>query len=113
MMREECIAFGIPEPEFNVVTGGIDVVFRLPEKKEDFVSDKMSIDISNLTDAESTLYSLISEGVSVSVKEFSRTTGLSEKTVRGAIYKLVKQGYVKRIGGDKYGKWMPVSLTKR
>jgi len=106
MMREECRARGIPEPEYNIVMDGIEVTFRLPEKKEEKIPDKATAD---LTERESKIFALISDGYVTTLTEMSLSTGISVKIIRNIIEKLIKRGLIHRIGGRKTGRWISTS----
>jgi ATP-dependent DNA helicase RecG len=103
MMREECRGMNIPEPEYNVTIHGVEIIFRLPEKK-----DKV-IDLSDLIGLELEIYFLISKRKFTTASEMSKTLLVSDKTVRRALTKLIEKGYVKREGGDRTGKWILTS----
>ena len=48
MMRDECEAMDLPQPEYVVERNRIQLIFRLPEKKD--TPEKFAFDISNMTD---------------------------------------------------------------
>ena len=68
--------------------------------------------VQDLTNMESRVYKVVCEGKVTTAVEISNVIGVSDKTVRRALAKLIEKGYVKRVGGDKMGKWVPVSGTK-
>ena len=111
-IREECKAKGIPEPEYDVVDDGIEVTFRLPEKKDKDVPVRTTVDVSDLTDRGSQIYALICAGNMSTTAKISEAAGIPLRTVKRDVAKLVEMGFVQRIGGDRYGKWVPASRSK-
>ena len=90
----------------------VEVIFRLPEKKDKNTPIKPTVDTSGLTEKESKIYALICRGDVTTATEISTLTGIPLKTTRRIVTGLVEKGYVERIGGDRYGKWIPVSKSK-
>ena len=110
-IRDECKAKGIPEPEYEVVDDGIEVTFRLPEKKNEDSSEKVIIDLSDLTDTEAKIYAIVYEGNISTTAEMSEITGIPLRTAERAVANLVEKGFVKRTGGKRYGKWVVISKS--
>jgi ATP-dependent DNA helicase RecG len=108
MMRDECKAMNVPEPEYNLEKGRVEIVFRLPEKKNDNVQTKTAVNLSDLTDTESKTYALIREGTVTTAIEMSKVLGITDKTVKRVVAKLVEKGLVKRIGSKNTGRWIAV-----
>ncbi|MCL2147759.1 MAG: putative DNA binding domain-containing protein [Methanomassiliicoccaceae archaeon] len=104
MMRNECVAMNVPEPEYNMDMGRVEVVFRLPEKEDKYTP------IANLTERESIIYALICKGDMSTIDEISEATGIPHRTVRRDVSRLIEGKYIQKVGGDRYGKW--VSLSK-
>jgi predicted HTH transcriptional regulator len=110
MMRKECEAMNIPLPEYNVEPDRVEIVFRLPEKKED-TTGKMSADRPGLTEREPMIYASICERSVPMNANISKTTGLSFDTAKRTVKKLVEKGYLQMVGGNRFGKWVPVSRS--
>jgi ATP-dependent DNA helicase RecG len=106
MMRKECKEMGLPEPEYEITSDGIEIIFRLPEKNDENVP---KMEWVNLKGNEFKIYGLIHEGKVTTAPEMAKSIGISERTVRRIAAKLIERGYIERIGGDKTGKWAPVS----
>ena len=105
MMRRECDAMGVPEPEFSVDADGIRITFRrAPEKK---VRKPTDADIKDLEEAEFHTYHAICGDEGRTVDELSVVTGLSKATVKRAITSLTEKEMIRRIGSKKAGKWIP------
>jgi ATP-dependent DNA helicase RecG len=112
LMSDECKAMNHPLPEYIVDRDIIKVIFRLPEKKEEGRSGKVPADVSELTEKESRVYAAILAGSPSTIPEISETTGIPDRTTRRILTKLVEKGYIQRDGGNKFGKWAPVSKSK-
>jgi len=109
MIREECAAMGLPEPEYEVAFGIFEVTFRLPEKNDRNVSGKAAVDLSDLTDTEAKIYALICEGKVTTALDMACLLDMSEKTVRRSVAVLVERELVKRIGSRSAGRWVPMT----
>jgi DNA-binding transcriptional ArsR family regulator len=71
------------------------------------LTDGIWHDTRGLTDTESQVYELIC-GRSVSTaSDMSEIMGTSDKTVRRTVKKLTEKGYIRRIGGNRGGRWVP------
>jgi ATP-dependent DNA helicase RecG len=112
MMRDECRAMNVPEPEYEFERNLIRIVFRLPEKKDKGVTIKPAVDLSELNDREAKIYTLISLGNVSKLSEISEASGMSLITVRRTLAKLIEKEYLQRIGGDRSGKWIPVKTSR-
>jgi ATP-dependent DNA helicase RecG len=107
-IRDECKAKGLPEPEYEVADDGVEITFRLPEKKDDGMIIKPAVDLSDLTDTETTVYTIISKGNMSTTSEISEVTGIPLRTAERSVANLVEKGLVQRVGGKRYGKWVAV-----
>jgi len=112
MMHDECIAMGLPLPECIAEGDMIEVIFRLPEKKEGGIPGIVIADTSKLTKRESEIFLLICEGNASTIADIADSIGVSFDTAKRAVKRLVEKGYLQRIGGNKYGKWVPISKPK-
>lgn len=68
-------------------------------------------DISVLSEKEALIFVLIRERDISIFAELSGLTGQSEKTVRMAVSNFKEKGYVRKIGGKRFGKWTSVSKS--
>jgi len=112
MMCDECRAMGLPLPECIAEGDMIKVIFRLPEKKDEGIPGIVIADTSELTKRESEIYLLISEGNVPTIANIAESIGVSYDTAKRTVKRLVEKGYLQRIGGNKFGKWIPVSKPK-
>ena len=77
--------------------------------KFEFIRNAVSpsaVGLPNLTGTELEIYLLIREGKHATATEMSMALGISDKTVRRVLTKLMDKGYVTREGGDKTGRWV-------
>ena len=88
MMRRECRAMNIPEPEYKIGKGRIDIVFRLPEKKDSGTALKLPAD---LTENEVRICEMISEHGGVTISELVTKTELTKNQVYGILTSLAKK----------------------
>ncbi|MDR0778490.1 MAG: putative DNA binding domain-containing protein [Methanomassiliicoccaceae archaeon] len=102
MMREECRAMNIPEPEYNLEDGRIEIVFRLPEKKDVAVPLRLP---EGLTANEAKICELINENAGITVSEIMEHLKVSESTVKRALRSLTKKGIIIRSGPSQGGYW--------
>jgi len=102
MMRDECVAMGLPEPEYNVMTNGVEIVFRLPEKKGAGIPLSLP---EGLTENEIKICKLIKENERITYIEMAEQLGISESTVTRAARSLSKKGIIKRMGPERGGSW--------
>ncbi|MDR0334574.1 MAG: putative DNA binding domain-containing protein, partial [Methanomassiliicoccaceae archaeon] len=93
MMRDECLAMNLPEPEYEMVGNYFQITFRLPEKKIAPVQKIATVDLSYLTETESKVYALICAGNLSTTAEISDALNISVITVKRAAAKLVDGGY--------------------
>ena len=105
MMQDECKAMNVPEPEYNIEKGRVEIIFRLTEKKNKDLSKKLDIE-NDLTATELKVYKVIAEGNAITRMEISEAIGMSDTIVKRAISSLIEKGLIKRIGSDKSGKWV-------
>jgi len=113
MIREECKAMNIPLPEYNIrYNEFLEVIFRLPEKKDKGSSENILADPTGLTVIELKVYDIVCKGNFETATEMSEILDVSEKTVRRALTKLTELGHIERIGADKKGAWVPISKTR-
>ena len=112
MMRNECKAMNIPEPEYNIEADRVQIIFRSRKNGDITVSNGVTAEGSDLTDNESKIYELIIAGKGTKIADMSEASGISSRTVSRILDNLVDRGYIQRIGGDKNGKWMPVPRSK-
>ena len=102
MMQDECKAMNVPEPEYKLGRGRIDIIFRLPEKEDTDV--QISIP-EGLTENEAKICKLIRENERITYVEMAERLGISESTVTRAARSLSKKGMIKRIGPERGGSW--------
>jgi len=112
LIRKECELMGLPMPEYVADSNRVEITFKLPEKKGEGQSGKALIDISELSEREAAIFMLICKGDISTFAEISDSTGLSKKAVRIAVNKLAERGFVKKLGGKRYGKWVPYSKSE-
>jgi len=62
MICDECEAMNLPLLEYLVDDDIITPIFRLPEKKDECVSGKVTVDMSGMTETESKVYSRMCAG---------------------------------------------------
>ena len=65
--------------------------------------------LDDLTQTELKVYNTIVEGRVITRVEIAEATGLSETAVKRTIAKLTDKALIKRIGGDKVGRWVKVT----
>ncbi|MCL2148818.1 MAG: putative DNA binding domain-containing protein [Methanomassiliicoccaceae archaeon] len=109
LMERECKAMGLPAPEYVVDSEGIEVTFRLPEKKGAGIPEKAPSDAPGLTERESRVYALVCDGSVTTIAGIAEATGTSFDTAKRTVNKLVEKGYLQRTGSRKDGRWIPVS----
>ena len=66
---------------------------------------KSRFDTLEQTLEEQSVFDLISENPSVKQNELAAATGKSLSTVKRLTLSLQKKGYIRRVGGKRYGKW--------
>lgn len=90
------LAYGLPEPEFEVTQGGMAVtVFKNTVKKTTAMSEKMSEKVFSALQADSRS----------TIAELAAQIGVTTRTIERALTKLQQQNRVARIGADKGGHW--------
>jgi len=103
MIREECKAMGLPEPEYSVtIHNGFAITFRLPEKKDVEVQLKLP---EGLTANEAKICELINENAGITASEMAERLKVSESTVNRALRSLTKKGIIIRFGPSQGGHW--------
>ena len=95
----------VPEPEYNIRKGRVDIIFRLPEKKGKGVPEKKEI-LDGLMPTELKVYNMVIEGSFVTAGEMAEQIEVTEKTIRNTLTTLVEKGLIVRIGSKKTGKWV-------
>lgn len=100
-VMESCEANGNPAPEFVLEREGLSVtissaVRQTVETTKGFVP----------TDNQRLILDCIASDPSITQRMISETTGLSERTVRNNLSKMVDAGMVHREGSRKDGKWV-------
>jgi len=103
MMRRECEAMGIPEPEFSAETDGIRIIFRRAPDKNDWQD---ITDTADLSDMERKVYLTICKGIATTLKEISEASVVTRISVRRAIASLIEKGLIMRIGNERSGRWI-------
>ncbi len=104
---EETKKAGLPEPSFNEIYSGIEVVFF---RKLDTPQDTPQLG-SDLTGLEDRILGLISEDASISRREISERLRIGKDTVKEYIRRLKVKGYLTRVGGNTgAGYW---EITKK
>lgn len=103
-VMESCEANGNPAPEFVLEREGLSVtissaIWQTVETTKGFVP----------TDNQRLILDCIASDPSITQRMISETTGLSERTVRNNLSKMVDAGMVHREGSKKDGKWVILS----
>ena len=103
-VMESCEVNGNPRPEFVLEREGLSVtissaVRQTVETTKGFVP----------TDNQRLILDCIASDPSITQRMISETTGLSERTVRNNLSKMVDAGMVHREGSRKDGKWVILS----
>jgi len=105
MIRSECEAMGIPEPEFKADMDGIRITFRRAPEKD--ATQKNISHAEDLKDSEKKVYRIICEGVATTAKEISSASGVPLGSVMRATKSLIEKGLIARMGSKMDGKWVP------
>ena len=103
MMQRECEAMGLPHPEYNVSIYGVEIVFKLPPKEDEFAN---ALKVKGLNDTESKVYQAICEGSVTTLSEISEASGVSKSSVKRALGSLTKKELIIRAGNNRTGKWV-------
>ncbi len=98
-------AANLPMPVFKTAFGGVEVTIPRPTK--DQANDQ--VNALQLTDNQQTILEFIKTcdqaNDQVNTQVISQKLKLSYSTVKRAIYVLLKNNYIKRVGSDKSGYW--------
>jgi len=70
-----------------------------------------AMDMSDLTDTESKVYALICTGNMSTAAMIAEAALLSVRTVERTLAILSEHGYIRRVGGKRYGKWTTASKS--
>ena len=87
-------------------------MFRLSKNGDVTVSDGVIVETSDMTESEFKVYETILKGEVFRLADISEASGVSVGTVRRSLAKLVEKGYIRRIGGDRSGKWVSAKSLK-
>lgn len=68
-------------------------------------ADETSL-LDDLTASELKVYKLIIGGAAMTTEDMAAVIGVTGRTIRRIISKLVAKGYIKRVGGDRDGRWV-------
>ena len=99
-----CIEHGLKEPDFEEIGGGFEVIFYAPEDILKLIPDKGKIDLKELGLNERQIEALrlmLNEKRRLTIKEHASIFKVSEKTSKRDMKKLVKIGYVRKVGVKK------------
>lgn len=107
-MREEMKNMKLPQPEFIVDNRDFTVIFR-KENKGDIIEDhsqnNKEISVKNLTETQAKIIELIEQNRDITRKMLAKELNLSMSAIASNLKKLKDNGYIERIGSDKYGHW--------
>jgi len=110
MILKSCKDAGMPEPKFEIFSGGLRVTFRPAVNAS---SVPVTVNISGLKSSEAEIYKIISEGKFTTAEDAARITGLSVSTVKRTTSKLKSKGLIRRTGNNKKGNWETVIVPGR
>jgi len=97
MMRDECRAMGLPDPEYSMtVHNGFAITFRLPEKKDDRHRVKRP-----LTEKEQTVFDIILAQNTINLRDVSAMSGIPYATVKRVADRLEKDGFIRKTGARR------------
>jgi ATP-dependent DNA helicase RecG len=68
-------------------------------------ADETSL-LDDLTASELKVYKLIIGSAAMTTEDMAAVIGVTGRTIRRIISKLVAKGYIKRVGGDRDGRWV-------
>ncbi len=106
MMRDECRAMNLPDPEYNITKGNVEIVFRLAPKEPVKGIPEKADALDELTAVELDVYNLIAGGDVNTQIEMAELLNVSVMTLRRATTKLTEMGLIERTGSKKSGKWV-------
>ena len=64
--------------------------------------------LDDLSSTELKVYKLIIAGSAKTTDEMAGSTGVTSRTIKSTVAKLVAKGYVMRVGGDRDGRWVRI-----
>ena len=105
---------GLPNPIFNT-KGMFSITFSRMESENDGVESKnVGVEVKNdgveieikLNDTQSDLLEILSGNGIFSAKKLSEMMLVTQRTIERNLSFLQKNGFVKREGSDRYGKWI-------
>jgi len=106
LIRDECKAMNLPEPEYSTHLDNLTVTFRLPPKAHAEEIPERAVALDGLTPTELKVYNVITEGLVNTRAEIAESIVMSDAVVKRAISVLIEKGLIKRIGSDKSGRWI-------
>jgi len=101
---------GLPAPEFKELPISLRVIVHI--KNHDVTPRTYSPDdvvrdvTAGLTDSERSILAILHSQGSVPARELASQTGLSDRQVQRVLVRLADQGFIKREGSTRYGKWV-------
>ena len=109
-VMESCGSNGNPLPEFRSEFGGLSVTVSSTDPQPESPSGTTSpTHVFVPTENQRLILGCISSNPSTTQKRISEITGLSERTVRNNLSKMVEADIVRREGSRKDGRWIVIS----
>jgi len=108
-MQRLCVESGSPHPEIK--EDGIDFIvtfFReqVKERTKNGTAETSVPDVVGMTGTESRVYAMICGEPTMTIKNISTSSGVSERSVKRALSSLTEKGFITRMGSDRSGKWV-------
>ncbi|MDR2698730.1 MAG: putative DNA binding domain-containing protein [Candidatus Methanoplasma sp.] len=109
LIRRECEAMGLPQPEYVLERGRVEITFRLPPKAPTEKIPEKADAADGLKVIELRVYNIITEGNATTRREIAELIGMSDSVVKRAIASLTEKELIKRIGSNKDGRWVKIA----
>jgi ATP-dependent DNA helicase RecG len=98
-ISDACKAAGLPEPVIEENTGGVAVELV---KANDVASGKRREGVGKVSGM---ILDACRETPSITIPEMAEKIGITERSVQRNIQKLQAEGFLRRVGGRKEGRW--------
>jgi len=108
-MQRLCEEYGCPAPEIK--EEGTDFIVTFFRERTRNVTSAIH-GIKDMTGIESRVYAMICGDSTMTVKEMSASSGISEMSVRRILNSLIEKGLIMRTGSKKTGEWIRVRRDK-
>jgi len=93
----DCLEYGMEEPEYDLISGGFKITF--------YAVDKIEISVSGSQKSSQKIITLMKENQNITINELAQIIGISDRAVKKNIYILKQQNRISRIGSDRAGYW--------